>query len=105
MVRQALLAVILEIPDEIAVPVEFLNPTAGSRALKAWLAIHGFRGPKEMTVLEQVGCSTARILARPGVNHTAIVVIKICHLSSRVNQVVAGTCARVIEQDTQSFGD
>ena len=74
MVRQTLFAVILEIPDEIAVPVEFLNATACGRALEAWLAIHRLGGTKEMTIFEQVGCEPAGMFTRPSVNDAAFVV-------------------------------
>ena len=53
MVGQALFAVILEIPDEVAIPIEFLKPTARGGALETRLAIDDLGGPEEMAVVEQ----------------------------------------------------
>ena len=76
-VRQPLFAVILEIPDQIAIPVEFLNAAAHGRAFEAWLAIDGLGGPEQMAVVEQVGGGPAGIFTRPGVNDAAFVVIEV----------------------------
>jgi len=76
MVRQPFRAVILEVPDEIAVPVEFLNAAAGRRALEARLAIDRLGGAKEMPVVEQVGCEAAAMGTRPRMDNAAIVVEK-----------------------------
>ena len=75
MVRQALFAVILEIPNEIAVPVELLDSTARGWTLETRLAIDGLGGAKEVAVVEQVSRGSAGMFARPRVNDATFVVI------------------------------
>jgi hypothetical protein len=69
MARQPLFAVILEIPNEIAIPVELLYAAASSRAFEPWLAIHRLGGTKEMTIAQaEKKCSaTAEDYCRGGV--------------------------------------
>src|SRR5262245_34184850 len=64
-VGQALVAVILEVPNEVAVPVEFLDATASGWALEASIAIGRLGGTKEMTIIGQVDRGPAGIFTRP----------------------------------------
>ena len=102
MVRQTLLAVILEFPDEVAIPIEFLKATARGRALEARLAIDDLGGTEQMAVVEKVGGSPAGMFARPGVNDAAFVVIEVRLLAIRIDQVEPGK-ARESFRSTPSF--
>src|SRR5262249_3189838 len=89
-VRQALGAVILEIPNEAAIPGEFLNSAGGSGALEALLPVDCLGRPKEVAVFEQVGGRPAGMLARPCVNDMAVVVEQIRLSAARIDEIVTG---------------
>ncbi len=92
-VRHALFAVVLEIPNEVAIPVEFLKPAARGWALKCPVATGSLGGAEEVAVVEQISGSTAGIVTVPGMNDAAFVVVQVGLLATGVNQVKAGACA------------
>src|SRR5262245_20382519 len=102
MMRQTLFAVILEIPKEIAVPVEFLQAAANRRTFEALVAISGLGSPEQVAVLEQVS-HDAGILTRPGVNDAAFVVVEVSGLAAGIDEIVAGKHPRVVQQHAELF--
>ena len=63
-VREMLLAHILEVPEELAVPVEFLNPAAGARAEAERRRLLS-TGAQQVAVLEEVGTHARGVVALP----------------------------------------
>src|SRR5262249_5455931 len=82
----AFFSVILEIPDDVAIPIQLLNPSRGRRSLETGLAIGRLGGPKEVAIVEQISGGAAAQLARPAMNDAPVVVEQVRYLPARVNQ-------------------
>ena len=105
MVSDALVVVELEIPDEVAVPVELLDPPPLAGAAEEPLAVVERGGAEEMAVLEEVGLLARGVLAFPGADDPPLHVDQVGLLRvQRRDQGIALEGLRVVELEAELGG-